>query len=109
MKKERNEKGKYVKMDNSKNKRIRVTDLEYRKILTDRFIRQVDECNSKNWENSDLEKQTEENLVIIAKHLQSCTECLNEFGNWLEDVKPSFTLIDLGDFPQNLNNWICNK
>lgn len=109
MNKQRNKKGQYIKMAESKNKRIRVTDDEYRDILVHRFLNQVDECQENNWRNSDLWEETEKNLELIAEHLKKCSNCHQDFGIWLEDKKPSFALIDLGDFPQNLHDWICEK
>ena len=73
---------------------------------TQEFIQQVKECRSNKWQNSDIAREIELALEIIADHFESCKECANGFDT--QDYKPE-TLIDLvskQDF-SNITNWIC--
>jgi hypothetical protein len=72
------------------------------------LIEQVSECKENNWQNSDLGKNSEEMLEIIAEHFENCEECRKEFDS------QEYSEEALIDFEGNLSNtdiydWICEE
>ena len=72
------------------------------------FIDQVEAEVFRNWRNSDLWRETEQAMELIAQHLQECEECRDRFDAM---EYPETTLIDMENRYsfKNLDDWICEK
>lgn len=72
------------------------------------LIEQVKECVNNNWQNSDLGKNSEEMLEVIAEHFKNCEECRKEFD---AQEYPEETLINFEDRLSGTTryDWGCEE